>query len=219
MKSVLAPTKVLLVLVGLFLFSTQSLASIISGNVTTGSGSFINLTGALPANVGNNNFQDPNLYAFDEKQNQVLAADLAVNVLPSGGAGSISTGTSISSHYVFFDPKNSTSQIGTVLFDGPILGIITKTAELLISDFLGADGVNYLNPNLRGLEDNTDSAFVSMMNPNEVTVDWRASTPGDYIRLITAASPVPVPAPFWLFGSALLATVGWSKKRTGSVSA
>tara|TARA_B110000238_G_C16089215_1_gene423034 strand:- start:102 stop:794 length:693 start_codon:yes stop_codon:yes gene_type:complete len=217
-KILLSPTKVLLVIVGFCLLSTQSFASIVSGNVSTGSGSFINLSGALPANVGNDNFQDDNLYAFDEAQNLVLGANLAINVLPAGGAGTISAGTSISSHYVFFDPAGSTSQIGTVLFDGPILGIITYTAELLASDSLGSMALNYLNPTLRGLEDNIDSAFVSLMNANEVTVDWRASTPGYYIRVITA-SAVPIPAAFWLFGSALLATVGWSKKRGVAVSA
>lgn len=219
MKLILSPSKLLLVAAGLFLLSSTSFAAIVSGNVTTGTGSFVNLTGALPANVGNNNFQDPNLYGFDEKQNQLLAGNLTVNVTPSGvGTSIIPTGTTVSSHYVFFDPDDSTSQIGTVLFDAPILGIITKTAELLASDFLGAMGVNYLNPTLRGLEDNTDSALVSMMNGNEIIVDWRASTPGDYIRVITAASPVPVPAAFWLFSSALLAIVGWSRRKNATVS-
>ena len=139
----------------------------------------------------------------------MLGADLAINLLPTSalgqgtaGAGTIAAGTSISSHYVFFDPNNSTSQIGTVLFDGAILGIITRTAQLLASDFLGNQpAVTYLNPALRGLESNdkagvTQDLMAMILNPNELTVNWRASTPGDYIRVITAASPVPVPAAF-----------------------
>ncbi|MFK8028394.1 MAG: PEP-CTERM sorting domain-containing protein [Gammaproteobacteria bacterium] len=225
MKSVLAPTKVLLVLVATCL-STQSFASIISGTANNTGAMFINQSGTPPATVGNNNFQTPDLYAFDELQNFELVSDLTVNLLPSSAAGqgtanagTIAMGTSISSHYVFFDPRDSTSQIGTVLFDAPILGIITLTAQLSASDLLGNPAVTYLNPGLRGLESNDAASVTSLMNPNELTVDWRASTPGDYIRVITAASPVPVPAAFWLFGSALLATVGWSRRKGSSASA
>ena len=52
-------------------------ATVNSGSVTTGSGSFIKLmpgfTDSTPDNtVGNDNFQNSNLYAFDEDQNTTV---------------------------------------------------------------------------------------------------------------------------------------------------
>ena len=93
-------------------------------------------------------------------------------------------------------------QQGTVTFDSNILGIISSTDNLGASDFLANTGVTYLEPTLRGLE--VDD-IVTITGLNTISVDWVARNPGDYIRVITAQSPaaVPVPAAFWLFGSAL----------------
>ncbi len=140
-------------------------------------------------------------------------SDLNVDVTPmGGGAGVISAGTAISSHYVFYDPKTFIQQIGSVFFDTNVIGIITSLGTLAASDFLGAPGTIYNAPALRGLEAG-DSALIDLVTPNRINVDWKASSPGDYIRVITS-SPVPVPAAFWLFGSAILATIGWSRKKS-----
>jgi hypothetical protein len=98
--------------------------------------------------VGNNTFQSPNLFGFDEDQNILLAAPLTVDV----GTSPIPAGTVVASHYIFFDPGPSQHVIGTVNFDSDVLAIITGTANLAASDFLANTGVNYLNPNNRGLE-------------------------------------------------------------------
>ena len=191
------------ILFTLMFYSLNSYAIIISGNVDVGTGDFIKLnvpfTESNPDNtVGNNTFQDPNLYGFDEGQNILLTSDLNVDILASTGlAGTLSSGTVVASHYVFFDPRNSTSQEGTVTFDSTVLAIITSTANLSGSDFLINNGVTYQNPGLRGLESG-DSAFLT--NAMTVGVDWRASTPGDYIRVLTEFSPggeVPLPASVW----------------------
>ena len=203
-------------------------ATIVSGDVTGGTslnqgGTFVKLTVPFtesnPDNtVGNNTFQTPNLYGFDEGQNIDITVDLAVNILADGlgggsGAGIVPMGSTVASHYIFFDPNRSTSQIGSVTFDSDIFGIITSTANLAASDFLINTGVTYLNPGLRGLE---SGDHVTITGLRTISVDWAASSPGDYIRVLTDFSPgavVPIPATLWLFGSGLLGLFGIISRR------
>lgn len=180
--------------------TSQAGATITGGNVTSGGpgAMFVKLTvpltGSSPFNtVGNDNFQDPNLYGFDESQNILLVAPLDVDILADGmggemGSGSLGAGTTAASHYIFFDPTSGLVE-GTVEFDSNILGIISSesgTMNLSESDFLANTGVNYANPGLRGLESN-DSVMITGLR--QITVDFSASTPGDYIRVLTAFSP------------------------------
>jgi len=175
------------------------MADIVSGTVTGGSaftagGTFVKLTPPLmnpfgpPNSVGNDNFQSPDLYGFDEDQNIVLSSPLAVDV----GASPIPAGTTVASHYIFFDPGPVEEVIGTVNFDSSVLGIITSTARLAASDILANTGVNYLSPGDRGLEPG-DSATIS--GPQQILFDTTASSPGDYIRVLTAFSPGAAAAP------------------------
>ena len=184
-------------------------AIVMGGAVTVGSGSFIELTpplaGSNPVNtVGNNTFQNPNLYAFNEDQNVAVGVG---GLTPDIGAF-LAEGTIVASHYVFFDPNASARQEGYVLFDAAILAIFTSTASLSASDYLANTGVTYLNPGLRGLESG-DSATINGSNDKRLDVDWRASTPGDYVRVLTARSPgAPVPdsgATAALFGLGIVA--------------
>lgn len=205
-------------------FATQASATILNGSVTSGGGVFVNLsvpfTESDPDNtVGNDTFQDLNLYGFDEGQNINILSDLDVEVLADGlggssGSGTIAAGTLVASHYIFFDPDGVANQEGTVTFDSDILGILTSTSSLLASDSLLNTGVTYLNPTLRGLESGDN---VSIIGLNMISVDWAAGTPGDYVRVLTAFSPgapaVPVPAAVWLFGTALIGFVGMSRRR------
>ncbi len=180
--------------------SIPAAATITSGTVTGGTaltsgGTFVKLTVPLanpfgpPDSVGNDSFQSPNLYGFDEDQNILLTAPLTVNV----GASPIPAGTIVASHYVFFDPGPTLHVVGTVDFDAPILGIITTTTQLAASDFLANTGVDYLNPSARGLEAG-DSVTIS--GTDQILFDTVASSPGDYVRVLTAFSPAAaVPEP------------------------
>ncbi|MEP3630904.1 MAG: hypothetical protein ABJN04_12970 [Hyphomicrobiales bacterium] len=174
----------------LFLLSAclQSHAFALSGEVTGGynRGSFVKLHPSKDIVVGNDTYQDHNLYVFDEDQNIVLPKALAVDIGPQGLL--IPKGTIVASHYVFFDPEYGTSQLGYIEFDAAILGIATSTWTLQASDFLANTDVTYLNPILRGLEWE-DSVWIDKENPFRVWVNWAASSPGDYIRVFTAASP------------------------------
>ena len=201
-----------LLLLALFL-CLPAFADITSGQVTGGTaltagGTFVLLTAPLanpfgpPDSVGNDNFQSPNLYGFNEQQQVTLAAPLVVDV----GSSPIAAGTVVSSHYIFFDPGPSERVIGTVTFDAQVLGILTSTTNLANGDFLGLSNVNYLNPGDRGLEAG-DSATIN--GTNQISVDVVASTPGDYIRVITMSTPgttnsMPEPGSLALLAAGLL---------------
>jgi len=166
----------------------QSHAFTLKGEVTGGfnQGIFKKLSPSQDIVVGNDTYQDDNLYAFDEDQNIVLPEDLAIDIGVNGLI--IPKGTIVASHYIFFDPNFGSSQRGYIEFDSAVLGIATSTWTLQASDFLANTDVTYLNPILRGLEWE-DSVWIDPDNPFRVWVNWAASSPGDYIRVFTASSP------------------------------
>jgi len=186
------------------------------GTAQTAGGIFVKLTVPLanpfgpPNSVGNDNFQSPDLYGFDEDQNILLTAPLTVNV----GASPIPAGTVVASHYIFFDPGPTQHVIGTVNFDSQVIGILTSTGTLAATDFLANTGVNYLNPANRGLEAG-DSVTIS--GPQQILFDTVASSPGDYVRVLTLFSPAaanaPEPASLPLLGVGLLSAVSLLRGR------
>lgn len=185
------------------------------GSVSTTPGAFVKLnvpfTESDPdSTVGNDTLQDNNLYAFDEDQNINLLSDLLVDV-----GATIMAGQTVASHYIFFDPDQNHIIEGFVDFDSAVLGIATSRSNLLASDTLLNNGVTYLSPNARGLENASqqsaigidDEVSISLSNPNRIELTLGAGTPGDYIRVFTEFSPtaaIPLPATAWL----LLAAFG-----------
>ncbi len=142
-----------------------------------------------PNSVGDDTFNSPNLFGFDESQNFIGASPLDVDVSLDGQPGTIPARTELASHYVFFDPPPGIPhQIGYVDFSGEIVGVITSRSNLLASDYLTNAVVHYLSPAKRGLEAG-DSATIDPNHPSRLLVNWAAGSPGDYVRVLTRPAP------------------------------
>ncbi|WP_439140093.1 hypothetical protein [Roseicyclus sp.] len=154
----------------------------------SGQGRFVLLDASQPFAVGQDHFDDDNLYAFDEAQMITLRRPLAVDI---GGtpAGVLPIGTQLASHYVFFDSIDS-SHFAYVAFDAPILGVATQRATLAASDDLAGTAVRYLSPGLRGLETG-DEVWIDPEDSHRLFLLWAGSSPGDYIRVFTAIAAHP----------------------------
>ena len=201
---------VLTVLAALVLSGTLAEAAIINVTLNTGPGfeanKFVYLTppwGSLstPANtVGQNNFNvRDTLYAFDE-----FSGPLSATVTPDlGPMLAIPAGTLVTSHFIFYDPSTIGDVGATIQFDQPILGVIRRTPSMNATDSVFAHpSVTYATPNQRGLE---TSDILNIIAPDTIKIDWRASSPGDHIRVITAFVPtggpvIPEPASIMLYG-------------------
>jgi hypothetical protein len=162
-----------------------------------------------PAALGKNPFQEKKFFAFYEAQDTVLNRDVKVV------GGVVKSGELISSHYVLYDPRGIQRDTITITFDTEILGVITKNKQLKKSDFLGKTGISYQRFRKRGRE--FRDHFTISADGKSITFKNRASSPGDYMRIITRGheeippppppppiDPPPVPEP----GAALLFGLG-----------
>ena len=180
--------------------------AITGGTVFTRGGSFIVIGSPAGLSVGNNNFNDNNVRAFNEVQNYRLGSTLLVDI-----GGPISAGTPIDSHYLVFDTFRNQTVQGSAVFATPVLGIIYSFANLQASDVLGAAGVTYLQPFARGLEPPVDNVgFVG----NTVSFSLSGSSPGDTFRVVTAAY-VPEPSS-WVMMTGGFGLTGWAMRRRAS---
>ncbi len=161
-------------------------ATVIGGEILrqNGTGKFVKLDTDEPFAVGNDTFNDPNLYAFDEDQNILLEDPIRVDI--GGEDGQIAADTVVASHYVFFD-SIAGIHIGYVDFDSAVLGIAAFQDTMGATDFLANTTVTYLGEDLRGLE-RGDYVWIDKDDPHRVWVYWAGSSPGDYIRVFTAKS-------------------------------
>lgn len=206
------PLSILLAAAVLAAAGTAS-AAVTGGAITGGTaspGSFIILS--PPFATGNNNQQNNKaLFAFNERQNVLLAAPLATDL-----GGVIAAGTRVASHGVTFDPAANRSVNGFVTFDRPILGVIWLTSGLVATDgLLGLPTITYNSPTNRGLEA-SDRAGTSFVGNTLFINGWTAATPGDNIRVLTAAVPEPST---WAMLIAGFGLVGLASRRRRSVVA
>ena len=150
------------------------------------------------------NPNDGILLVWNEVQNFTLTQDLRVDrvaddslpfVTADGSDFLIAAGTIVSSHYIQWDPGNgSEGRVDTaLLFDSDIFAFITADQNLFDSDFLGVPGIDYDDFGNRGIEGGDTTVFGADLT--QVDISWRASSPGDWDRIITAFSPAaPEPA-------------------------
>lgn len=183
----------------LFSFTPNASAIIVSGAVLDGmfasdaydaGGVFQQLTPPI-GNVGQNNHQSPNLFGFNEDQNILVPSPITMDIYNPSVLGSniIPTGSTVASHYIFFDPGPTMRVKGYVEFDAVVIGILTSRDNMIATDFLVADSANYLSPGLRGLESG-DRVSIDPINQKRINIErFAASNPGDYIRVLTDFSP------------------------------
>lgn len=161
-------------------------ATVLDGQILrqSGNGTFVKLDTDTPFTVGADNFDDCNLYAFDEDQNIILIEPARVDI--GGVNGLIPSGTEVASHYVFFDSLNGI-HYGYVDFDAPILGVAALRDSMAATDYLANTDVTYIGEELRGLEPG-DEVWIDPDDPERLWVYWAGSSPGDYIRVFTERS-------------------------------
>ncbi|MEM1021034.1 MAG: PEP-CTERM sorting domain-containing protein [Pseudomonadota bacterium] len=157
------------------------------------------------------NPNDDTLSVWKEVGPLTLASDLTVNSAAGGGT-IISSGTTIQSYMLQFDspqPGAGTLEAG-IEFGSEVLGLITATGLLNATDsLLGAPGIVYETFNARGLEGNDVVDFGADMF--SVDVFFRTTSPGDWVRVITAAE-VSEPGSLALLATALVG-VGLSRRK------
>lgn len=159
-------------------------ARVLEGAITAqdGAGRFV-LLAEPPLAVGQDILDSPDLIAFDEAQAVLLDRSLQ----PDIGA-TIPAGVIVALHSVVFDGTGG-RQRGWVRFDAPILGLVTSDAGLAATDRLAGVGVLYLGDVMRGLEPG-DRGWIDPGDPTRLWVDWAGSSPGDHLRVVTAAAPL-----------------------------
>lgn len=172
--------------VGFAISAGGASATVLGGEIVdqSGNGQFVKLATTESFAVGEDTFDDSNLYAFDEDQNITLFSPVRVDI--GGDRGVIRQGTVVASHYVFFDSLDGI-QIGYVDFDAPILGVAALQNTMAATDFLANTQVTYISTELRGLEEG-DRVWIDEHDPNRLWVYWAGSSPGDYVRVFTAES-------------------------------
>lgn len=190
-------------------------------SATASSAAIIGFTGdvtqiAAPASVNDTAPGDnTNMLTFNELQGFTLLQDLVTD------GGVISAGTTIDSHMVLLNRNDSLASLlvatGTVSFSGGILGTISDINGTLLeaSNYLGAPGTTYQGAILnQGIESNDSLSFLG----NTLSATLQGRQPGDWVRVVTAVNPVPLPA-----GMVLLLTglggLGLARRRNGRADA
>jgi hypothetical protein len=194
-----------------------SVLSVTTGN-TVGAGTFDQIFPPPPDPVFNNDQnQDSTLYAFNEQQGVTLSSAVTVEV-GGGITHTIAQGTLVNSQIVFFDPNQAQTIVGNVTFDSTVLGIITSSAGLTASDAaalgLTLPTLTYDVVSESGLEAG-DSVTINGSNADEINWNTSASTPGDWVRVLTVGTPLPSAA--W-GGIVLLGAFGLTAARRRSSS-
>lgn len=194
------------------------------------------ITPASGFNVGDDDATNDRMQGFNEVQSFVLSRAIEVN---NDGifsnTGIIGAGTRVSSHFIFLN-NSGAGNLNHGLngapvvweFDGAILGVMSDSGGRLeneSTDILGADGVIYPGGgtgtlfNARGFE--TSAPFADVANdfyavglgPNVLEIGMNVTEPGDWVRVVTAATPVPLPAAGWMLIAGLGGLGALSRKR------
>lgn len=201
---------------GLALISLLA-ASWASSAVVSATGNIAQIT--APTSIAGNDFESASTISlFNERQGVSLTQDLSVDELASPGAeGVISSGTSINSYFLHYNPIGEGKTVmdvvatltGTLTFDTQILALIwtgeacewcpVTAKNLDSSDYLGAVGTQYSSNELgRGYEIGDHYSANGLQDIVTISPDGfslsmvsNSTIPfySDQLRIITAVSP------------------------------
>jgi len=169
----------------------------VTGDVGSGPAAII----SAPAQVFEDSVTNTAMQGFDEAQNVTLTSAISTDT------GTIAAGTFVSSHMIFLntDGLNQAEHRGVEwTFSNRILGVMSGNFgadEVASTPQLRAPGTDYpMAPfGNRGFEPGQDE--YTIIAPNTIRVGMFVTEPGDWMRVVTAA--IPLPAAFPLLGGAL----------------
>ena len=108
------------------------------------------------------------------------------------------------------DPQSDEIDVGAEFFSLPGIGEVTIGTELF-EDFVGTNGLILSSDIIPGVGtmNSFDDGLIHFI-PSGLDTDTITATLSSYSF---QTSPVPIPAAIWLFGTALIGLVGFSKRR------
>jgi len=163
--------------------------ALVGGGALTALASIVGVGGNVVELTLNNVCQDQNqsnasIRAFDENQCVTLKDDLVTD------QGVIPAGTEVSCHIARFDPANPPlTRQGGIVFDAPIIGVISTSADLNASDDpCGLDTTTYCQEDFRGLEPTQADAY-QRVGECGLKVKMEVTDFQDQVRIITECCP------------------------------
>jgi hypothetical protein len=183
---------------------------------------------AAPADALDDIAVNLGMQGFNEAQDVVTTSAWGID-----GGGSIAAGTLVDSHMIFLNTATGSASHGGVTwtFAGVILGVMSDyngNLESASTANLGAPGTNYTTTGsgtgpaapfpARGIEGNNGTGLGTndgylILSPNQLRVSMFVGEPGDWIRVVTAAEPIPEPSTLALLGIGAVGLAVWRRRR------